>query len=152
MEFVSNHASPASFAQVVKCFIELFSLHPIGVYHHSLVGCNTVREPTGNFLIASNLNAHVEQSLLVGQVDEVMHDLPPQPLCLAGQKEDLLCQLLGQPCHGNSCIQLHSHGRPTTGDKLIHTCGSYNPHQQHKHLYFTAPTVCRGKRPPTHIE
>ena len=80
------------FAQVVNCFIEIFNLLFFGV-HNGVVGHDTVRASTGNLLITSGLSTHAEQHLLTGQVDKVVRDLPPQLLCLAGQKEDLLCLL-----------------------------------------------------------
>ena len=139
------------FVQAIKCFIKFLSLHTLRSYH-CVVCCNMVRTATGNFLVTSSLNAHVEQCLLVGQIDEVTCDLPPQLLCLMGQREDLFHLLFGQPCHGNGCIILHIHGRPIVGDKLIHTCRGYNPCWQCKHLYFITPTICRGKRPPTQVK
>ena len=124
------------FVQAVNCFIKFFTLCtlPLRSCHH-VVCCNTVRAPTGNFLIASSLYAHAELCLLVGQVDEVTCKLPSQLLCFLGQKEDLFCMFLGQPYHCKGCIQLHIHGWPTTGDKLIHT-RSHNTCWWHKHLLY----------------
>ena len=62
--------------QVVNCFIEIFRLPSFRV-HNCVVGCNTVRAPTNNFLVTSGLSTHVEQYLLTGQVYKVAHNLPP---------------------------------------------------------------------------
>ena len=135
--------------QAVKCFIEFFSLHALRAYHH-VVGCNTVRVPTSNFLVTSSLNAHVEQCLLIGQVYKVMCNLPPQLLCLMGQKEDLLPCSLDNPAMAiaaSNCIVMQEAHCWWQIDS--HSWGLQPPLVACEHLNFTTPTICRGKRPPT---
>ena len=48
---------------------------PLGFYHWVVCG-NTIRVPTGSFLIPSGLDPHTEQCLFVGQLDEITCELP----------------------------------------------------------------------------
>ena len=64
------------FLQVVNGFIELLNRHTFPS-DLSCRCCNTVRAPTGSFLIPSGLDPHTEQCLFVGQLDEIACEPPP---------------------------------------------------------------------------